>query len=190
MAGIPVITVVGYSNAGKTRCMTELIARLTQRGYRVAAAKHCHDAFQLDVEGKDSWKHQQAGAAISLLSNGHQFAALVSAPHPPTLAELSERYAHDADILLAEGFSWEPFPKILVTICDNLYEERVAPNQQVIALVGEKPFDFPLPQFTFHQLEDLAWLLEQHYLSPRSRKEAYGNKSPNALESHLCHQTG
>jgi molybdopterin-guanine dinucleotide biosynthesis protein MobB len=168
MAKIPVITVIGYSNSGKTRCMTGLISTLARRGYRVAAAKHCHDAFQLDLEGRDSWQHQQAGAAISLLSNGHQFAALVTSTQPPTLAELCERYAHEADILLAEGYSWEPFPKILVTSCDSLYDERVNPAKQVIALVGEKGFDFPLPQFTFGQLEKLAEMVEKEYLSQRT----------------------
>lgn len=167
MTKIPVISVIGYSNAGKTRCMTGLISSLTQRGYRVAAAKHCHDAFQLDVEGKDSWKHQQAGAALSLLSNGQQFAVFGNTPERPSLAELCERYAHAADILLAEGYSWESFPKILVTSRDRLDEERVNPTQQIIALVGEKPFDFPLPQFTFSQLAGLASLLEQDYLSPK-----------------------
>jgi molybdopterin-guanine dinucleotide biosynthesis protein MobB len=164
MIKIPVIAVIGYLNSGKTRCMTGLISALARRGYRVASAKHCCEGFQLDLEGKDSWQHQQAGAAISLLSNGHQFAALVTSTQPPTLAELSERYAHDADILLAEGYSWEPFPKILVTSCDYLYEERVNPAKQVIALVGERQFDFPLPQFTFGQWESLASLLEKEFL--------------------------
>jgi molybdopterin-guanine dinucleotide biosynthesis protein B len=53
MAKLPIVTVVGYSNAGKTRCIVRLVSALTRRGYRIATAKHCHQGFDLDVKGKD-----------------------------------------------------------------------------------------------------------------------------------------
>ena len=84
MKSIPIITIVGYSNAGKTRCVVGLIAALTRRGYRVASAKHCHDGFDLDVEGKDSWKHEQAGAATTLMSSGNQVGVVTAMPAPLT----------------------------------------------------------------------------------------------------------
>jgi molybdopterin-guanine dinucleotide biosynthesis protein B len=164
MAKIPIITVIGYSNAGKTRCMTRLIELLTRRGYRVASAKHCHETFQLDVEGKDSWKHKQAGAVMALVSNRQHLGIVGTIQQPLTLAELCERYVHDADLLLAEGYSWEPFPKILVTSRASLDEERVNLAESVIALVGEKRFNCPVPQFTFGQLERLAAMVENEYL--------------------------
>jgi molybdopterin-guanine dinucleotide biosynthesis protein B len=166
MAKIPIITVIGYSDSGKTRCMTGLIAALTRRGYRVAAAKHCHEAFQLDVEGKDSWKHKQAGAAPALVSNRSQVGVMATMPEPLSLAEICERYAHDADLLLAEGYSWEPHPKILVASRAHLDEERVGLDESVIALVGEKRFDIGLPQFTFGQLDKVAEMIGRKYLSP------------------------
>lgn len=144
--------------------MTGLIAALTRRGYRVASAKHCHESFQLDVEGKDSWKHKQAGAVTALISNRNQVGVIATTPQPLSLDELCERYARDADLLLAEGYSWEPHPKILVTSRARLEEERVGLEESVIALVGEKRFDIALPQFTFGQLEKLAELVEKGYL--------------------------
>lgn len=144
--------------------MTGLITALTRRGYRVASAKHCHEGFQLDVEGKDSWKHKQAGAVTVLVSNRNQVGVIATTPQTLSLDELCERYARDADLLLAEGYSWEPHPKILVTSRARLEEERVGLEESVIALVGEKRFDIALPQFTFGQLEKLAELVEKEYL--------------------------
>lgn len=165
MSKIPVVLVVGYSDSGKTRCMTGLIFTLTRRGYRVASAKHCHDGFTSDVAGKDSWQHKQAGAVISLMSNHHQVGAVITTATPLRLAEICARYVYDADILLAEGYTTEPFPKILVLSQKRLADERVRPGDNVIALVSDKQADSLIPQFTFNDLELLADLLERHYLS-------------------------
>lgn len=165
---IPIITVVGYSNAGKTRCMTELIAHLTARGWRVAAAKHCHDDFQLDVEGKDSWQHKQAGAVTTIMSNRHQLGAVVTPARPLTLAEICAQYVYDADILLAEGYSWEPHPKILVTSCARLDDERVKVEDAVIALVGTRYENLSVAQFESDQFDDLALLVEKEFLLPKT----------------------
>lgn len=168
MRRIPIVTIVGYSNSGKTRCMTELIARLTARGWRVAAAKHCHDDFQLDVEGKDSWQHKQAGAVTTIMSNRQQLGAVVTPAHPLTLEQICAQYVCDADILLAEGYSWEPHPKILVTSCARLEDERVKLEDAVIALVGTRRENLPVAQFEFDQLDNLTSLVEKEFLLPKT----------------------
>lgn len=169
---IPIIAVVGYSNSGKTRCMTELISILTRRGWRVASAKHCHDEFRLDVEGKDSWKHKQAGAVTTIMANRHQIGAIITPAFPLTLEDICERYVYDSDILLAEGYSSEPCPKILVTSRERIEEERVQPGDHIIALVGEREFDLSLPQFSFREMEALATQLEQEFLFPQLAAKA------------------
>ncbi len=163
---IPIITVVGYSNTGKTRCLLRLISILTRRGYRVASAKHCHDGFELDVEGKDSWKHKQAGAAITLLSSKNQIGIMGETESPLPLEQLCARYCHEVDLLLAEGYSWEPVPKILIVHGEKLEWQRISAGEDVIALVGDEPIDSSLPHFSFDELERLASLLEQRFLLP------------------------
>jgi molybdopterin-guanine dinucleotide biosynthesis protein B len=165
VAKIPIITVVGYSTSGKTRCVTGLIAALARRGYRVASTKHCHHGFDLDVEGKDSWKHRQAGAVTTLMSSGNQIGMVASTPALITLEQICRDYVHGAEILLAEGYSWENLPKILVTSQDKLEQERISPDDLIIALVGENRVDSSLPQFSFNQIEALASLLERDYLA-------------------------
>ena len=57
-----VIGLAGWSGSGKTRLLSALIPVLAARGLRVSTVKHAHHAFDVDVPGKDSWTHRQAGA--------------------------------------------------------------------------------------------------------------------------------
>jgi len=50
---IPIISVAGISNSGKTTLIVKLIKELKVRGFRVATIKHSHHDFELDTEGKD-----------------------------------------------------------------------------------------------------------------------------------------
>ncbi len=58
------IHVVGRKNHGKTRLVTALVQHLSGLGLRVGTIKHTHHRHELDTEGKDSWQHRQAGAAL------------------------------------------------------------------------------------------------------------------------------
>ena len=57
-----VIAFCGYSGSGKTTLVEQLIVRLRLAGQRVSVVKHAHHDFDIDHEGKDSWRHRQAGA--------------------------------------------------------------------------------------------------------------------------------
>ena len=55
---------IGRKNSGKTTLVSELVTEFTARGYRVGTIKHTHHQHELDVPGKDSYRHREAGAAI------------------------------------------------------------------------------------------------------------------------------
>ena len=57
-----VIGLAGWSGAGKTTLLTRVIPHLLAKGLRVSVIKHAHHNFDVDVPGKDSWVHRQAGA--------------------------------------------------------------------------------------------------------------------------------
>lgn len=166
MAFIPIVTIVGYSDSGKTRCIVELISILTSKGYRVASAKHCHDGFALDTEGKDTWKQKRAGAVTTLMSSRTSIGVVADKQADLSLEQLCRQYVHNADIVLAEGYSWEKYPKILVTTKQRVEEERVEADDGVIAFVGEPRVDSTIRSFTFAELEKLTVMLEQQFLSP------------------------
>ena len=59
----PAIAFVGRHNSGKTTLVTQVITQLCALGLDVGSVKHHgHRGFEVDVEGKDSWRHRQAGA--------------------------------------------------------------------------------------------------------------------------------
>ena len=64
---VPILSFVGRSNSGKTTLIERVIPELVRAGYKVATVKHAGHGFDLDTEGKDSWRHKQAGASLSLI---------------------------------------------------------------------------------------------------------------------------
>lgn len=101
--GIPVVSVVGKSDSGKTTFLERLIRELAGRGYRVATVKHHVHDFDIDVPGKDSWRHAKAGAAVTMISAPDKFGVVRKVDHELSLEELVAA-AGDVDILLTEGF--------------------------------------------------------------------------------------
>src|SRR5213596_1743164 len=75
-----VIGLAGWSGAGKTTLLSRLIPHFLESGLRVSVIKHAHHAFDVDVPGKDSWKHREAGAAEVLVSSSQRW-ALMREPH-------------------------------------------------------------------------------------------------------------
>src|ERR1700691_2275314 len=110
-----VIGLAGWSGAGKTTLLTRLIPHFLKQGLRVSVIKHAHHDFDIDVPGKDSWRHRQAGAEEVLVSSGNRWALMhelreAAAPRlPESLAKMSP-----VDLVVTEGFKSEPYRKIEV----------------------------------------------------------------------------
>lgn len=109
MASVPVITMTGWSNSGKTTFTTRVVELLTNMGIRVGVIKHHgHKTGGVDVEGKDSWKYSQAGANPVILSASDQYAIFVSTPQGElSREELVAKIADDVDLVIVEGFRAE-----------------------------------------------------------------------------------
>ena len=69
MPQIPAIAFAAYSGTGKTTLIEKLIHTLKQKGLRLAVIKHDGHKFDIDHEGKDSWRFTHAGADITMISS-------------------------------------------------------------------------------------------------------------------------
>ena len=101
---IPIISIVGKSNSGKTTLIEKLIPELNRRGYRVGTVKHDVHGFEVDKEGKDSWRHRKAGAYSTIISSPQQIALIRTMNADTPLDEIRDRFIQDVDIIIAEGY--------------------------------------------------------------------------------------
>ncbi|HWQ50246.1 MAG TPA: molybdopterin-guanine dinucleotide biosynthesis protein B [Terriglobales bacterium] len=104
-----IVSFVGRSGTGKTTLIERLIGELTARALRVAVIKHDAHRFDIDREGKDSWRFTKAGATVSAIVSAEKSAMVET--RPLTLWDMVDRIK-DVDVILVEGFGGEEVPKI------------------------------------------------------------------------------
>ena len=138
-----VIGFAGWSGAGKTHVLRQLLPVLSARGFSVSTLKHAHHAFDIDHEGKDSYAHRQAGAQEVLIASAHRLALmreLRGAPEPG-LDELLVML-QPVDLVLIEGFKGWTVPKIEIHRTINAKPYLYREDRFIRALASdERPAD-------------------------------------------------
>ena len=110
-----VMGLAGWSGAGKTTLLRRLIPALRGRGLAVSTLKHAHHAFDVDLPGKDSHAHREAGATEVLVASARRWALMheLRGEGEPSLTFLLGRLS-PVDVVLVEGFKRERHRKIEV----------------------------------------------------------------------------
>lgn len=144
-----VIGLCGASGSGKTQLAEGLIVALRTAGAIVSVVKHAHKGFDIDVPGKDSWRHRQAGAFEVVVANSQRLAKLREFPveaEPDVhqlIAELVDLEPHGHEHwVLVEGFKHAGLPKIEVWRPALTAERRAAgkPDRALLPLYPDDPF--------------------------------------------------
>lgn len=107
--------IAGFSGSGKTTLIEALLPLLKAAGQTVSVIKQSHHDFDVDVPGKDSWRHRQAGAQEVLLTSPWRWMLvheLRGSPEPDLAAHL--QCLSPCDIVLVEGYRHAALPKIEV----------------------------------------------------------------------------
>jgi len=162
---IPVVSIVGKSDSGKTTLVEGLIRELVARGYRVASVKHHVHEVDVDQPGKDSWRHGKAGAVTTMISSPTQFVCVRKVDRERTISELLEA-AGDVDILITEGFKRAGDVRIEVARAARSDELITAPGE-AIAVVTDMPRIVPegTPVFPLDAHSSIAEMIERSYLT-------------------------
>jgi molybdopterin-guanine dinucleotide biosynthesis protein B len=114
---VPVLQVVGYSNSGKTTFITKIITYLTTTyELKMVSLKHDHHGFNLDQEGKDTWKHRRAGAELSIIQSPTGLGLTMEQEKERPLSKLIAlvHLLGDYDMIIVEGFKQEVYPKVVL----------------------------------------------------------------------------
>lgn len=159
---VPIISFVGRSNSGKTTLIERVIPELVQAGYRVATVKHAGHGFDLDTEGKDSWRHKRAGASSVIVMSRGSLAMFADVPEEMKVEEIRDRFLDASyDLIIAEGWKSEGYLKIVV-IREQVGEVPVSPDG-LLAVVSDKPIDLPVPVLDLNDVTGVAALIIKHF---------------------------
>ena len=167
---VPVISMVGKSGVGKTTALERVIRELKRRGYRVGTVKHDTHDFEVDVPGKDSWRHAQAGSDAVAVSGPHKMALIRQVDREMSLDEVVELMA-GVDLVLTEGYKRGDKPKIEVARQERGIELLCQP-EELIGIMADYPVELPVPQFALDDAAGVVDLLETLYLRGRVRDES------------------
>ncbi|WP_457590479.1 molybdopterin-guanine dinucleotide biosynthesis protein B [Geoglobus sp.] len=131
------ISFVGTSDSGKTTILTKIIPILVERGLKVAVVKHhAHGDFEIDREGKDSWKLYNSGADV-LISSPVKM-ALIKRAESDSLDFVYERYLKgDYDLVITEGYSRAGKDRIVVL--DRPEKLDYFRHGKILAVVCDEP---------------------------------------------------
>jgi molybdopterin-guanine dinucleotide biosynthesis adapter protein len=161
---IPILSIVGWSGSGKTVLLEKIIPELVRRGYRVATVKHDVHGFDIDREGKDTWRHRKAGSACTVISSSKQLALVRDMDHDASLYEIRDRFIHDVDIILTEGYKQEQAPKVEVFRAGEHPEPLFAKQGDLVAMVTDVKQDTSAPCLGLDDIEKLVDIIEKKFL--------------------------
>ena len=158
MTGIPVIAFAAYSGTGKTTLIEKLIIALKEKGLRLAVIKHDGHKFEIDHEGKDSWRFAQAGADITMISSAEKTAYVEQGNL--SLEQLLGM-VHDVDLILVEGYKNKDLPQIGIARKET-GKGFTAEPEHFIALVTDMEIETDVPCFGLENIADIAdFILER-----------------------------
>ncbi len=155
-----VIGLAGWSGAGKTTLLTRAIPLLLKEGLRVSVVKHAHHAFDVDVPGKDSWRHREAGASEVLVSSSQRWALMheLRGAGEPGLPELLAKMSR-VDLVVVEGFKREPHRKIEVHRAANAKPLLFPDDPGVVGIVTDRAVETTLPTAHLDDIEAVAAMM-------------------------------
>jgi molybdopterin-guanine dinucleotide biosynthesis protein B len=157
-----VIGLAGWSGAGKTTLLARLIPHFNAEGLRVSVIKHAHHSFDVDIPGKDSWVHRQAGATEVLVSSSQRWALMheLRGAASPRLPELLAKMSR-VDLVVIEGFKSEPHRKIEVHRSAN-GKALLFPNDPgIVGLATDAAVETALPTAHLDDIPAVAAMMHR-----------------------------
>lgn len=154
-----IVSIIGKSDSGKTTLILKLLPELKRMGCKVAVAKHCPRGFDLDIEGKDSWRFTQAGGEGIFLSSDEREAVLRSGGGWLGIKEKLQHYFSDFDVVLTEGYGDEAGIKKIQIIRNGIGGE-VFLSDEIIAYVSDMSLGTDKPIYKPDDIAGVIALIE------------------------------
>jgi len=165
---IPILSIIGKSGSGKTVLLEKIIPELKRRGYRVATIKHhFHSGFEIDIPGKDTWRHARAGSDQVIIAGPDRIASIRLLERELTLDEIVERLIAPGiptvDIILTEGFKRAGKPALEVVRLKNGLD-LISSAGQLAAVATDTHLQLAVPQFDLDDATQIVDFIENCFL--------------------------
>ena len=122
----PAIAFVGRHNSGKTTLVEKLISTLSAQGFDIGSIKHhSHCGFDIDIPGKDSYRHQAAGASETVIAAPDKVAQIYTPKHEIECNDLIKSM-HLHDLVIVEGYRKSGLPCIEIMRYENETDRKTA----------------------------------------------------------------
>ena len=178
---IPIVSIVGKSDSGKTTLIEKLIAELNRRGYKVASVKHDAHDFEMDKEGKDSWRHKKAGATTTIISSPHKLAIVSDTDRDLRLSELRDRFITEEDMVLSEGYYRDNQPKIEISRKKEPDALLCANDPSLIAVASKYPIELTVPWFHLDDIKSIGDFIEGRFLNKNIQMKDDASQRKHAM---------
>lgn len=165
----PVIVsiVATKSNTGKTTLIEALIKVLKERNYCVGVLKHDAHKFDIDKEGKDSYRFAKAGADNVVISSSDKLAMIQKLKEERDIEDILTLFK-GVDIVLIEGYKNNNYPKIEVHrkgIDTNLlYTNPNFNTLTFIAIASDESLKVNIPVLDLNNISRIADFIENKML--------------------------
>jgi molybdopterin-guanine dinucleotide biosynthesis protein B len=159
-----VIGVAGFKNAGKTTLIERLVRELAARGYRISTVKHAHHSFDIDHEGRDSFRHRHAGAGEVAVISGQRWAIIheLRDEAEPSFAGILAKLS-PCDLIIVEGYKHGSHDKIEVRNLALDHPKLAGEDPTIVAIAANGTVDdAQVPVFNRDHVETLADFIINH----------------------------
>lgn len=157
MKKIPIISIIGCHNSGKTTLIEKLIPHFNKKKISVGTIKYAHQkTIEVDVKGKDTYRQRIAGAEEVVLcsDNSLMYVRKLNERLSPDTIQ-NQYFSDNIDLILAEGYKENlELPKILVirTGYDDINYSKLT---NIICTYGDIKIREHL-HFEFDKTEEIA----------------------------------
>ncbi len=104
-----ILAIIGTSKSGKTSTVEYLVTNLVKKGLIIGSAKHVHHPdFSIDLAGKDTWRHANAGSKRVVCLSEDEVAIIRKERGPEyKLKDILKLFQDEEfDLIILEGFHW------------------------------------------------------------------------------------
>ena len=154
-----ILSVTSYSGVGKTTLIENIVKLLTSRGYKVGTIKHtCHD-FDIDQEGKDSYKHRKAGASKVCVVSKNRVSFIEERSEEKNLKDIVKLYS-DTDLIIIEGYKKYKFKKLEIIRSDK-YNDIISDKEDLIGIVSDLDHQVDVVKFNLDDYINISNFIEK-----------------------------